>query len=76
MQENLLTVNVQDKNTIRTVDVNSGAIKTIRDVGGEIIQGPLITGNMVTITVLEPSGNKLGKVYTLPSLALHKTFIG
>lgn len=75
MTNNLLTVNIQDEYTLRTVEVNSGAIKTIRHCGGKIIQGPIITDNMVTITVLEPSGNKVGKIYKLPQLSLHKTFV-
>ena len=74
MSDALLTVSIHDENTIKTVDVNTGAIKNIRHVGGKIIQGPVMTGDIVTITVEEPSG-KVGKIYTVSNLFLKKTFV-
>jgi len=74
MPDALLTVSIHDDYTIKTVDVNSGAIKNIRHVGGKIIQGPVITDDRVTVTVQEPSG-KIGKIYTISNLFLKKTFV-
>jgi len=74
MPDVLLTVSIHDDYTIKTVDVNTGAIKNIRHVGGKIIQGPVITDDRVTVTVQEPSG-KIGKIYTISNLFLKKTFV-
>jgi len=74
MPDALLTVSIHDEYTIKTVDVNTGAIKNIRHVGGKIIQGPVITDDRVTVTVQEPSG-KIGKIYTISNLFLKKTFV-
>jgi len=74
MTDALLTVSIHDDYTIKTVDVNTGAIKNIRHVGGKIIQGPVITDDRVTVTVQEPSG-KIGKIYTISNLFLKKTFV-
>ena len=74
MPDALLTVSIHDDYTIKTVDVNTGAIKNIRHVGGKIIQGPVITDDRVTVTVQEPYG-KIGKIYTISNLFLKKTFV-
>lgn len=73
MHKDLVTVTLHNDNTLKTVDVNTGAIKVIRQVGGKIIQGPVVTGNKVTITIEEPTA-KFGKVYSLPNLILIRTF--
>jgi len=74
MADQLLTVSIHNDTTLKTVDVNTGAIKIIRHVGGKIIQGPVITDDKVTVTVEEPSG-KTGKIYKLPNLSLYRTFL-
>ena len=73
MHKDLVTVILHNDNTLKTVDVNTGAIKVIRQVGGKIIQGPVVTGDKVTITIEEPTA-KFGKVYSLPNLILIRTF--
>jgi len=73
MHKDLVTVTLHNDNTLKTVDVNTGAIKVIRQVGGKIIQGPVVTGDKVTITIEEPTA-KFGKVYSLPNLILIRTF--
>lgn len=73
MHKDLVTVTLHNDNTLKTVDINTGAIKVIRQVGGKIIQGPVVTGDKVTITIEEPTA-KFGKVYSLPNLILIRTF--
>jgi len=73
MHKDLVTVTLHNDNTLKTVDVNTGAIKVIRQVGGKIIQGPVVTVDKVTITIQEPS-SRFGKVYSLPILILIRTF--
>lgn len=68
-----ITVSIHNEYTLRTVDVNNGAIKVIRQVGGKIVQGPVITGDKVSITVETPGG-KIGKIFSLPNLILTRTF--
>ena len=74
MPDEFLTVDIHDEFTLKTIDTNSGAIKTIRQVGGKIIRGPVIMGkDRVSITVETPTG-KIGKVFKLPNLIIVKTF--
>ena len=74
MPDELLTVDIHNEYTLKTIDTNSGAIKTIRQVGGKIIRGPVIMGkDRVSITVETPTG-KIGKVLKLPNLLIIKTF--
>lgn len=68
-----LTVAVHNQYTLKTIDVNTGAIKVIRQVGGKIVQGPVVTGDLVSCIVETPSG-KTGKVFKLPNLIVTKTF--
>ena len=73
MPDEHLTVDKRDDYTLKTIDINSGAIKNVRQVGGKIIQGPVLTGDEVSITIETPTG-KRGKVFKLPSLILHKEY--
>lgn len=68
-----ITVSSHDRNTIKTIDTTTGAIKYVRHVGGEIETGPVVSGDTVTVTVKEPQG-KVTKVYKLPNLFLQKSF--
>jgi len=74
MPDELLTVDIHDEFTLKTIDTNSGAIKNIRQVGGKIIRGPVMMGkDRVSITVETPTG-KIGKVLKLPNLIVIRTF--
>ena len=74
MPDELLTVDIHNDYTLKTIDIRSGAIKTIRQVGGKIIRGPVLIGqNSVSITVETPTG-KIGKVLKLPNLIVIRTF--
>mgnify|MGYP003149658029 FL=1 len=74
MPDELLTVDIHDEFTLKTIDTNSGAIKNIRQVGGKIIRGPVMMGkDRVSITVETPTG-KIGKVFKLPNLIVIRTF--
>jgi hypothetical protein len=70
--DNNLTVDLHNDHTIKTIDAETGVIKTVRQVGGSIIRGPIISGNTVSVTVQEPQGKKL-KFYRLPNLILFRT---
>jgi len=69
----LLTVAVHNQYTLKTIDINTGAIKVIRQVGGKIVQGPVVTGDLVSCIIETPSG-KTGKIFRLPNLIVTKTF--
>jgi len=69
----LLTVAVHNQYTLKTIDMNTGAIKVIRQVGGKIVQGPVVTGDLVSCIIETPSG-KTGKIFRLPNLIVTKTF--
>ena len=74
MSDQFLTVDLHNEFTLKTIDTNSGAIKTIRQVGGKIIRGPVMMGkDRVSITVETPTG-KIGKVLKLPNLLIIKSF--
>jgi len=68
----VLTVAVHNDYTLKTIDVNTGAIKTVRQVGGKIIQEPIVTKNEVSCTVETPGGKFL-KIFKLPNLLPVKT---
>jgi hypothetical protein len=70
--DNNLTVDLHNDHTIKTIDAETGVIKTVRQVGGSIIRGPIISGNTVSVTVQEPQGKKI-KLYRLPDLILFRT---
>jgi|ETNmetMinimDraft_31_1059906.scaffolds.fasta_scaffold208373_1 hypothetical protein len=74
MPDELLTVDIHNDYTLKTIDIRSGAIKTIRQVGGKIIRGPVLIGrDSVSITVETPTG-KIGKILKLPNLLIVKSF--
>lgn len=68
-----LLVSIHNDHTLKTVDIKSGAIKYITQVGGKIIQGPVMSGDSVTVTIQTPTG-KIGKIFKLPRLVVSRTF--
>mgnify|MGYP003633620633 FL=1 len=72
MNELGLTVDIHNDHTIKTLDAASGVIKTIRQVGGKIIWGPILVGNTVSVSVETPTGKK-HKLYKLPGLIIFRT---
>tara|TARA_R110000851_G_scaffold124391_3_gene254616 strand:- start:2359 stop:2586 length:228 start_codon:yes stop_codon:yes gene_type:complete len=72
MNELGLTVDIHNDHTIKTLDATSGVIKTIRQVGGKIIWGPILVGNTVSVSVETPTGKK-HKLYKLPGLIIFRT---
>jgi len=62
-------------NTLSVFDVEKGVISfkiTLGDV--EIINGPVITSDKLTIIVRDRQGKHFGKVYTLPRGILSYSF--
>jgi len=72
MNELGLTVDIHNDHTIKTLDAASGVIKTIRQVGGKIIWGPILVGDTVSVSVETPTG-KRHKLYKLPGLIIFRT---
>jgi len=72
MNELGLTVDIHNDHTIKTLDATSGVIKTIRQVGGKIIWGPILVGDTVSVAVETPTGKK-HKLYKLPGLIIFRT---
>ena len=69
---NNVTVDLHNDHTIKSFDAETGVIKHIRQVGGKIVSGPIISGNTVSVTVQEPQGKKI-KLYRLPNLIIFIT---
>mgnify|MGYP002701005773 FL=1 len=69
---NNVIVDIHNDHTIKSFDAETGVIKRIRQVGGTIVSGPIISGNTVAVTVQEPQGKKI-KLYRLPSLLIFRT---
>lgn len=63
------------KNTINVFDVIKGIKTYSLNLGGvEIVNGPIVTQDKMTIVVKEPNGNMRGKVYSLPKGILSYSF--
>lgn len=75
MVKKLYSAVLSGKNTINVFDVLKG-IKTYSiNLGAvEIINGPIVTQDKMTIVVKERSGTSRGKVYSLPKGILLYSF--
>ena len=63
------------KNRIEVFDVQKGVKTYTLNLGNaEVINGPIVTKNKMTIVVKEPTGSTRGKVYNLPKGVLSYTF--
>lgn len=71
MQDKLVSVVLHGNNAIKTIDFKTGAIKRFRQVGGKIIQGPIISNNRVFVTIQNNNTQEV-KIYTLPNLNLQR----
>lgn len=63
------------KNTINVFDVIKGIKTYSLNLGGvEIVNGPIVTQDKMTIVVKEKSGTLRGRVYSLPKGILSYSF--
>lgn len=73
--EKLYSAVLAGKNRIEVFDVQKGVKTYTLNLGSaEVINGPIVTKNKLTIVVKEPSGSTRGKVYNLPKGVLSYTF--
>jgi hypothetical protein len=56
------------------VDASSGIRINYINVGGKIINGPIVTGDRVTVITQKSSGTKMGRIFKLPSGTLINQF--
>ena len=56
------------------IDAESGIKINYINVGYNIVNGPIITGDRCTIIMQKTSGTKFGRIYRLPSGALQNQF--
>ena len=66
---------VADGKILRCVDAESGVPVNTHTVNGDIISGPIVTGDRATIVVRKGNINQ-GFVFKIPSLYVVSTFRG
>jgi hypothetical protein len=64
---------VQDGDKLKCYDTQNGSIQGMLTYNGTVVNGPVVTGDRVTVVFDTPTG-KMGKVYTLPSFSQVTTF--
>ncbi len=64
---------VPDSDKLKCYDTQYGAIQGMLTFTGTIVNGPVVTGDRVTVVFDTPAG-KVGKVYALPSFNQVTTF--
>jgi hypothetical protein len=73
--EKLYSAVLAGKNRIEVFDVQKGVKTYTLNLGNaEVINGPIVTKNKMTIVVRELSGATRGKVYNLPKGVLSYSF--
>jgi hypothetical protein len=56
------------------IDAASGIRVNTVSTGGKIINGPVVTGDKVTVIIQRSDTAKLGKIYNMPSGSLQTQF--
>jgi hypothetical protein len=73
--DKLYSAVLANKNRIEVFDVQKGVKTYTFNLGNvEVVNGPIVTKNKLTIVVREPTGSTRGKVYNLPKGVLSYTF--
>jgi len=73
-QKTFYSVLVTGTDTIKVIDVETGAIKRSLKLGGKISSSPVVVGDRATIIVDGPAGKRKGYIYTLPALVQTYSF--
>ena len=66
---------VADGKTLRCIDAESGVPVNTYTVNGDIVSGPIVTGDMATV-VIRKGGINQGLVFKIPTLYVVSTFKG
>lgn len=56
------------------IDASSGIRVNTVSTGGKIINGPVVTGNKVTVIIQRNDTATMGKIYNMPSGSLQTQF--
>jgi len=64
---------VPDSDKLKCYDTQFGSMQGMITFDGSIVNGPIVTGDRVTVVFDTPTG-KVGKIYSLPSLNQITTF--
>lgn len=64
---------VVDGDKVKCFDTQNGSLQGALTFSGEVLNGPIVTGDRVTIVFNTPTG-KMGKIFTLPSFNQVSTF--
>jgi len=66
---------VADGKTLRCIDAESGVPVNTYTVNGDIVSGPIVTGDRATV-VVRKGGINQGLVFKIPTLYVVSTFKG
>ena len=66
---------VSDGQTLRCIDAESGVPVNTHRLDGDIISGPIVTGDRATV-VVKKGGINQGLVFKIPALYVVSTFRG
>ena len=66
---------VADGKTLRCIDAESGVPVNTYTVNGDIVSGPIVTGDRATV-VIRKGGINQGLVFKIPTLYVVSTFKG
>lgn len=69
------TVTLSGPNGLKCIDANTGVLQNSMRFVGDLISGPVVTGDRVTI-VIKKGNTNFGYVYKLPNFLLSTTFRG
>lgn len=72
MVDKVYTV-IPDGDKLKCYDTAHGALVNTYNFNGEVINGPIVTGDRVTV-VLKTESGKFGKILSLPSFGLVSNF--
>jgi len=73
-KQRMYTVTVDGRN-LKCIDVESGAPVNTYTVNGDVVSGPIVTGDRATV-VVRKGGINQGLVFKIPTLYVVSTFRG
>ena len=73
-KDNLRTVVLDGRNRIKVIDAKSG--RTVRSIqfNGQLVQGPIPSGDSFQIVVRHSPTNRVAKIYSINSGRLERQF--
>lgn len=64
---------IAEKDKFKCIDTSNGMTVNIFTFNGEIVSGPVVTGDRMTVVVKSGSG-LIGRVFSLPNFSIVSTF--